>query len=102
MFGIIDFCFNKIIPCGEVFLTVCTLLVFVSGVLYHFVATLYGSWELMWGHKSNCVEYEMFKKITCFIYLLWFFVIIVYVFFNCYRESLRTKLSTLNGSLMQV
>lgn len=102
MFGIIDFCFNKIIPCGEVCLTLNTLLVFVAGVLYHCVATVYGVWEMLWGGKSQCVELEMFKKITCFIYLLWFLVIIVYLVFNCYRESLRTNLSSLNTSLVEV
>jgi hypothetical protein len=56
MVGIIDFCFNKVIPCGEVCLTLNTLVVFVAGVLYHFVATLYGVKELIWGAKSGCIE----------------------------------------------
>ncbi len=100
MLGIIDFLFNKIIPCGEVCLTINTLLIFISGVVYHFIATLYGVWELLWGGKSHCVELEMFKRITCFIYLLWFLVIIVYLLFNWYRESLRTNLASLNTSLV--
>ena len=42
MVGILDFCINKIMPCGEVCLTLNTLTIFLAGLIYHFVATIYG------------------------------------------------------------
>ena len=40
--GIIDFFVNNICKCGEVCLTLNTLGVFLVGIIYHFVATIYG------------------------------------------------------------
>jgi hypothetical protein len=55
MIGVVDFCFNKVIPCGEVCLTLNTLVIFIAGVVYHCLATLYGVWQLLWGSTSECV-----------------------------------------------
>jgi hypothetical protein len=78
MLGILDYLINKVIPCGEVCLTLNTLTIFISGLLYHFIATIYGLYELIWGESSVCIELEMFKKITCWIYLCWFVFIVGY------------------------
>jgi hypothetical protein len=75
---------------------------FISGVVYHCIATGYGVWIMLWGVKSNCVELEMFKKITCFIYLLWVTVIIVFLVFNMYKERLKTRINNLNQNLMEL
>ena len=56
MVGLLDYCINKVMPCGEVCLTLNTLTVFLAGLLYHFIATFYGLWELFWGESSQCVE----------------------------------------------
>ena len=49
MVGLLDYCINKIMPCGEVCLTLNTLTVFFAGLIYHIVATVYGIVELFWG-----------------------------------------------------
>ena len=42
MVGVLDYCINKIVPCGEVCLTLNTLTIFLTGVIYHLIATVYG------------------------------------------------------------
>jgi hypothetical protein len=42
MIGLLDYCLNKIMPCGEVCLTINTLTIFLAGLIYHFVATVFG------------------------------------------------------------
>jgi hypothetical protein len=42
MIGLLDYCINKVMPCGEVCLTLCTLTIFFAGIVYHCVATIYG------------------------------------------------------------
>ena len=54
--GAIDYCLNKICPCGEVCLTLNTLGIFLIGLIYHCIATFYGIGVLLLGHKSNCIE----------------------------------------------
>ena len=44
MIGLLDYCINKIIPCGEVCLTLNTLTIFLAGLIYHMIATIYGVW----------------------------------------------------------
>jgi hypothetical protein len=83
MVGLLDFCINKVLPFGEVCLTLNTVLVFLLGLLYHCAATVFGLVELVWGESSPCVELEMFKKITCGIYFCWFITIVVYLLVNC-------------------
>ena len=79
MVGLLDYCINKVMPCGEVCLTLNTLTIFLAGLLYHFVATIYGLYKLIWGDATPCVQLEMFKQITCGIYLAWFCFIVLYV-----------------------
>ena len=79
MIGLLDYCINKIMPCGEVCLTLNTLTIFFAGLIYHIVATVYGVVELFWGKENACVELVMFKKITGWIYVSWFFFVVVYV-----------------------
>ncbi len=42
MIGIIDTCINRMTLCGEVFLTINALGIFAFGIIYHFIAMLYG------------------------------------------------------------
>ena len=78
MVGLLDYCINKIMPCGEVCLTLNTLIVFLAGLLYHFLATIYGLYELGWGKTSECLELEMFKLVTGWIYFCWFSFVVLY------------------------
>ena len=66
-------------PCGEVCLTLNTLTIFLAGLMYHFIATIYGLYKLIWGKSSPCVEIEMFKQITCGIYFCWFSFIVIFL-----------------------
>ena len=50
--GIIDYCINKVIPCSEVCLTLNTIGIYAIGVIYHFVATLYGLYYIFFGEES--------------------------------------------------
>ena len=83
MVGLLDYCINKIIPCGQVCLTLNTLTIFIAGILYHCMATVYGLYELVWGVSSACIELQMFKRITCWIYFSWFLFILMYVVAKC-------------------
>lgn len=56
MVGILDFCINRFMPCGEVCLTLQTVLIFLVGLLYHCAATVFGLIELVWGDSTACVE----------------------------------------------
>ena len=49
MIGLLDYCINKIIPCGEVCLTLNTLTIFLAGLIYHIIATIYGVFQLFFG-----------------------------------------------------
>jgi len=53
--GVIDFCINKICPFGEVCLTLNTLGIFLIGIIYHCIATVYGLIVLIGQPKSNCI-----------------------------------------------
>lgn len=79
MIGLLDYCINKVMPCGEVCLTLNTLTIFLAGLMYHFIATIYGLYKLIWGESSPCVEIEMFKQITCGIYFCWFSFIVIFL-----------------------
>lgn len=90
--GVIDYCINKICPCGEVCLTLNTLGIFLAGIIYHCVATVYGVAMLMWGRESPCIELEMFKQIAGIIYSIWVLGIIGFVLFMMYRSRVRANL----------
>ena len=92
-FGILDFCINKVCPCGEVMLTLNTLGILLAGLIYHCVATVYGLIILLNGHESECVELEMFKEITGIIYAIWLLAIILFIIFILYRNRLRAKIA---------
>jgi hypothetical protein len=49
MIGLLDYCINKVMPCGEVCLTLNTVLIFLAGLLYHCAATVFGLYEFIWG-----------------------------------------------------
>lgn len=55
MIGLLDYCINKVMPCGEVCLTLNTLTIFLAGIAYHCVATVYGLLEMFWGSHSKCI-----------------------------------------------
>lgn len=96
MLGVIDFCLNKICPCGEVCLTLNTLGIFLVGIVYHCFATLYGLVVLIDSPKSACIELEMFKRITGIIYAIWILGIAGFLLFLYFRSRLRNKYSELN------
>lgn len=89
--GIIDYCINKICPCGEVCLTLNTLGIFLLGFIYHCIATVYGIGELLVGYKSKCVELEMFKLIAGIIYAIWLVGMLLFLLFVAYRSRLRER-----------
>ena len=93
LLGVIDFCINKICPFGEVCLTLNTLGIFLVGIIYHFIATVYGIFELLFEEKSKCIELEMFKKISGMIYAIWLLGIILVLLFMCYRSRLRAQVA---------
>ena len=94
MVGLLDYCINKIIPCGEVCLTLNTLTIFLAGLVYHMIATVYGLWELGWGESSTCVELQMFKNITGWIYFCWFSFIVIYVIAKCLWLSKKKEINS--------
>lgn len=55
MLGVIDYCINKICPFGEVCLTLNTLGIFLIGIIYHCIATVYGLSVLIGQPKSACI-----------------------------------------------
>lgn len=102
MIGLLDYCINKIMPCGEVCLTLNTLTIFFAGIVYHCVATVYGLLEMYWGAHSNCVEIEMFKRITCTIYLIWFLCILAYLLFNIFLYNRKRTLQTVEEQYIEM
>lgn len=94
--GIVDFCINKICPCGEVCLTLNTLGIFLVGTFYHFVATIYGVLLYLLGNKSPCIELEMFKRITGLIYLIWFIGTCMFIGVYWHKRQQRNNISTIN------
>ena len=89
--GAIDYCINKVCPCGEVCLTLNTLGILFLGLFYHCIATIYGIWVLLLGDCSECVELEMFKQIAGIIYTIWLIGMLLFVAFVWYRSRLRDR-----------
>lgn len=96
MLGVIDYCINKVCPFGEVCLTLNTLGIFLIGIVYHCIATVYGLAVLVGQPKSQCIELEMFKRITGIIYAVWILGIILFIVFLVCRSRLRGRYAELN------
>lgn len=77
-------------------MTINTLGVFLIGIIYHFVATIYGLGLFLFGEFSNCVELEMFKRITGLIYSIWFLGIIIFMCIYIYKRKMKSKISVIN------
>lgn len=102
MIGLLDYCINKIMPCGEVCLTLNTVLIFLAGLLYHCAATVFGLYELIWGKESPCVELQMFTQITCWIYFCWVITIVLYLLVNVCYLNRRRPLPTVEENYMEM
>lgn len=98
--GVIDYCINKICPCGEVCLTLNTLAVYLVGIIYHCIATVYGIIVLT-SPKSECIELEMFKRITGIIYTVWILGIALFLLFLYFRSRLRNKYEELGNRFVR-
>ncbi len=77
-------------------MTLNTLGIFLIGIIYHFVATIYGLGLFLFGEFSNCIELEMFKRITGLIYTIWFLGIILFMSIIIYKRKMKNKISTNN------
>lgn len=102
MTGMLDYCINKVMPCGEVCLTLFSLTIFFAGLVYHCVATVYGLLEMYWGDHSECIEIEMFKRITCTIYLIWFLYILLYIVVNITIYSRKKKIQSVDEQYIEM
>lgn len=102
MVGVLDYCINKVMPCGEVCLTLNTVLIFLAGLLYHCAATAFGLVELFWGKESPCVALQMFTQITCWIYFCWFVTIVMYLLFNFCCLARRKEMNVVEESYMEM
>ena len=102
MLGVVDFCVNKICPCGEVCLTLNALGILFVGLLYHFVATVYGLILFVFGDHSECIELEMFKRITGLIYTIWFLAILLFISILFYKRYVKNRSSNINDRLLDV
>lgn len=100
--GVIDFCINKVCPCGEVCLTLNTLGIFLLGIVYHFVATIYGLIVLLFGTKSPCIELEMFKQIAGIIYAIWLCGIIFFLLYHLCIRKAKSNRKILNERFISV
>jgi hypothetical protein len=99
--GVVDFCVNKICPCGEVCLTLNALGIFLLGIIYHCLATVYGLLVLIDQPKSVCIELEMFKQITGKIYAVWILGIALFILYIFFRSRLRNKYAELNERFLK-
>jgi hypothetical protein len=58
---------------------------------------------MYYGSHSKCVEIEMFKRITCTIYLVWSVGIIVYLIFKCcFSKAGSKKLQTVDEKYVEI
>jgi hypothetical protein len=63
---------------------------------------VYGLLEMFWGQQSTCVEIEMFKRITCLIYLAWFICIVAYLTVNLIALNRRKKIQAVDEQYIEI
>ena len=92
--GAIDKCVRWMNMCGEVFLTINTLGIFVFGAIYHVVAMVYGMVQLLIRSPSECVELEIFRRVNGMIYTLWVVLGLAYLGYFFLNRRNRTTPAT--------
>jgi uncharacterized membrane protein len=75
--------------------------IFLLGIIYHCLATIYGLMVLLGQPKSACIELEMFKQVTGKIYAVWIIGIALFVLYIFFRSRLRSKYAALNERFLK-
>lgn len=82
-------------------LTLNTLTIFLAGLIYHFIATIYGVLEMYLNEQSTCVSIQMFTRVTCTSYLIWIVAIVGYILVNVYRANRKKSLPTVEETYIE-